>query len=212
MAIQYCQNALWSFSLTAMTRISLHGNSSHARTRCGCYKTSTMRNFGSWLFRYCHNVFWSFFSFIERFYCLSVTYISTRTQLQRRWDQLAFKSTHLLTKRSVPELNDQPTYNVQSVCKHCSAVCVLHIHHPLLSGIYHCMQATVSVLCAHHTCSISDVIWVIALCRIQNSQGGIWDIFRKRLNFLNSAPTSTESMLQLLNAPSIRFVPFQYEH
>jgi len=48
--------------------------------------------------------------------------------------------------------------------------CVLHSHHPLLFGIYHCMQVTASVLCAHHTCSISDIIVVIPLCRIHNSQ------------------------------------------
>jgi hypothetical protein len=32
------------------------------------------RNFLSWLFRYCHNAFWFFISFIERFPSLSVTY------------------------------------------------------------------------------------------------------------------------------------------
>ena len=52
--------------------------------------------------------------------------------------------------------------------------CVLHSHHPLLFGIYHCMQVTDSVLCAHHTCSISDIIWDIPLCRIQNSHIGIF--------------------------------------
>ena len=35
---------------------------------------------------------------------------STRTLFWRRQDQLAGKSTHSLTKKSVPELNDQPTY------------------------------------------------------------------------------------------------------
>jgi len=50
--------------------------------------------------------------------------------------------------------------------------CVLHSHHPLLFGIYHCMQATDSVLCANHTCSISDIIVVITLCRFQSSQVG----------------------------------------
>jgi len=30
-------------------------------------------------------------------------------------------------------------------------------------------------------------------------------MFKKRPNFLNSMPTSTESVLQLLSAPSIRF-------
>ena len=35
---------------------------------------------------------------------------STRTLFWRRQDQLAGKSTHSLTKNSVPELNDQPTY------------------------------------------------------------------------------------------------------
>ena len=30
-------------------------------------------------------------------------------------------------------------------------------------------------------------------------------VFRKRRNFLNSAPTSIESALQLLSAPSVRF-------
>jgi len=34
---------------------------------------------------------------------------STRGLLQRRQDQLAVKSTLSLTKKSVPELNDQPT-------------------------------------------------------------------------------------------------------
>jgi len=52
--------------------------------------------------------------------------------------------------------------------------CVLHGHHPLLIGIYHCMQVTDSVLCAHHTCSISDIIWDIPLCRLQNSHIGIF--------------------------------------
>jgi hypothetical protein len=61
LAIQCCQNMLWSFSLTATMQISHNGNSSHDRTRCDCYKTSTTRNFVSWLFRYCHNVFWLFF-------------------------------------------------------------------------------------------------------------------------------------------------------
>jgi hypothetical protein len=44
-------------------RNSHRGNSSLSRTRCGCYKTSTTRNFGSWLFRVCHNAFWLFFFF-----------------------------------------------------------------------------------------------------------------------------------------------------
>ena len=35
---------------------------------------------------------------------------STRTLFWRRQDQVAGKSTHSLTKKSVPELNDQPTY------------------------------------------------------------------------------------------------------
>jgi hypothetical protein len=30
-------------------------------------------------------------------------------------------------------------------------------------------------------------------------------LFKKRPNFLNSAPTSTESALRLLSAPSVRF-------
>ena len=30
-------------------------------------------------------------------------------------------------------------------------------------------------------------------------------VFKKRPNFLNSAPTSTESALRLLGAPSVRF-------
>ena len=33
---------------------------------------------------------------------------------------------------------------------------------------------------------------------------GMWGMFKKRPNFLNSAPTSTESMLRLLSAPSIK--------
>jgi hypothetical protein len=61
LAIPLCQNAFRSFSLTATTRISHHGISWHATTRCGCYKTSTTRNFMSWLFWYCHNPFWLFF-------------------------------------------------------------------------------------------------------------------------------------------------------
>ena len=36
---------------------------------------------------------------------------STRTLLCRRQEQLAGKSTLSLTKKSVPELNDQPSYN-----------------------------------------------------------------------------------------------------
>jgi len=32
------------------------------------------------------------------------------TLLRKRRDQLAVKSTHSLTKKSIPELNDQPTY------------------------------------------------------------------------------------------------------
>ena len=35
---------------------------------------------------------------------------STRTLLRRRQEQLAVKSTLSLTKKSVPELNDQPSY------------------------------------------------------------------------------------------------------
>ena len=35
---------------------------------------------------------------------------STRTLLRRRQDQLAGKSTLQLKKKSVPELNDQPSY------------------------------------------------------------------------------------------------------
>jgi len=38
-------NSLWSFPLTAMTRLSHHGISSHATTCCGCLKTVTTRNF-----------------------------------------------------------------------------------------------------------------------------------------------------------------------
>ena len=37
---------------------------------------------------------------------------STRTLFRRRQDQLAVKSTYSLTKKSVPELNDQPMYNL----------------------------------------------------------------------------------------------------
>jgi hypothetical protein len=33
----------------------------------------------------------------------------------------------------------------------------------------------------------------------------IWGVFKKRSNFLNSAPTSTESALWILSAPSVRF-------
>jgi hypothetical protein len=73
LAIHCCQNALRSFSLIASTKISHHGICSHARTRCGCYKTSTTRNFVAWLFWYCHNAFCLFYSLIERFPSLSVT-------------------------------------------------------------------------------------------------------------------------------------------
>ena len=43
-------NSLWSFPLTATTRLSHHGISSHATTRCVCLKTATTRNFALWLF------------------------------------------------------------------------------------------------------------------------------------------------------------------
>jgi hypothetical protein len=56
------QNAFRSFSLTATTRISQHGISSNAKTRCGCYKISTTRNFVSWIFWYYHNTFCFFFA------------------------------------------------------------------------------------------------------------------------------------------------------
>jgi hypothetical protein len=75
LAINCCQNALRSFYLTATTRISQHGNSSQARTRCGCYKTSTTRSFGSWLFRFGHYAIWLFFSLIERNIYIYIVYI-----------------------------------------------------------------------------------------------------------------------------------------
>jgi hypothetical protein len=33
----------------------------------------------------------------------------------------------------------------------------------------------------------------------------IQGLFKKRLNFLNSAPTSKENAMRLLNAPSVKF-------
>jgi hypothetical protein len=43
--------------------------------------------------------------------------------------------------------------------------------------------------------------WLGWMCVRAYIQG----VFKKRPNFLNSAPTSTESVLQLLSAPSVRF-------
>ena len=43
----------------------------------------------------------------------------------------------------------------------------------------------------------------------------VQDVFKKRPNFLNSVPTSTESALRLLSAGfdnKLLFVPFRYEH
>jgi hypothetical protein len=44
---------------------------------------------------------------------------------------------------------------------------------------------------------------------MQRAQGlavqGLRGVFKKRTNFLNSAPTSTESALLLLSAPNVRF-------
>jgi hypothetical protein len=64
LAIPLDQKAFRSFSLTATTQISHRGISSHARTRCGCYKISMTRSFVSWLFWYCPKAFWLFFSLI----------------------------------------------------------------------------------------------------------------------------------------------------
>jgi hypothetical protein len=41
----------------------------------------------------------------------------------------------------------------------------------------------------------------VVLSEIKRIRG----VFKKRLNFLNSVPTSTDSTLQLLSAPSVRF-------
>ena len=43
--LSWSPNSLWSFPLTATTRLSHHGISSHATTRCVCLKTATTRNF-----------------------------------------------------------------------------------------------------------------------------------------------------------------------
>src|SRR5215510_4982314 len=61
-------------SLTATTQISHHGICVLARTHCGCYKTSTTRNFRSWLF-YISTTRCGFFLLNERFPRLSLTYI-----------------------------------------------------------------------------------------------------------------------------------------
>ena len=45
-----CRNLLWSFPLTATTRLSHHGIFSHATPRRGCLKTTTSHNFALWLF------------------------------------------------------------------------------------------------------------------------------------------------------------------
>ena len=42
---------------------------------------------------------------------LEKVHASTRTLIRRRQDLLAVKSTLSLTKKSVPELNDQPSYS-----------------------------------------------------------------------------------------------------
>jgi hypothetical protein len=53
-----------------------------------------------------------------------------------------------------------------------------------------------------------------ALFNLPSIQG----VLKKRPNFLNSAPTSTESALRLLSAPSVSFdnklpfFPYRYEH
>jgi hypothetical protein len=41
LAMPLCQNVFRSFSLTATTRISHRGISSHARTHCGCFDIAT---------------------------------------------------------------------------------------------------------------------------------------------------------------------------
>ena len=64
-----------SFPLAATTRLSLHGISSHARTRCGCLESATTRNFALFQFLKCHNTLLSFFALNERFRSLSLTYV-----------------------------------------------------------------------------------------------------------------------------------------
>ena len=67
--VKWSPNSLWS----ATTRLSLHGISSHATTRCGCLEIATTRNFALFWILKSQNALRSFFALSERFRSFSLT-------------------------------------------------------------------------------------------------------------------------------------------
>jgi hypothetical protein len=63
---------------------------------------------------------------------------------------------------------------------------------------------TVEVCALYPTRNVLTVDVEISNC-VVSLLNGIQGVFKKRLNFLYSAPTSTEGALRLLSAPSGRF-------
>jgi hypothetical protein len=112
--------------------------------------------------------------------------------------------------------------SLANMCRTQSGFVTLHVK--VLSVFFFPFFVTGLVNSRSCACSVSSVsLGVFVDCQMFNSSGAYYlsprryvrrkkmyrlyvrGVFKKRPNFLNSAPTSIESVLRLLNTPSVRF-------